>query len=202
MYYDGPPGMTLDLVGPSPDGVDLEWRHPFSEAAPYRRVASRKPSHAYAYGANNPVRYVDPSGLKEVCGFYVWLYTGLGWCVDESVWNAAMNAAGEVVTCWWNCEVKTHKTVCGKVLVGTEVISGVVGGIGARIPKAPGEIFIPGDIYKSLFRDLVKKFGTREAEMIMRAIERSKGVSAAKGTFVAAVLIEAGISINCSWHCS
>src|SRR4026208_285351 len=52
MYYDGPPGMMLDLVGPSANGVDLEWTHPYSDAHPYK------------YARTNPIKYSDPSGLK------------------------------------------------------------------------------------------------------------------------------------------
>lgn len=51
MRYNGPPGMMLDLVGPSPDGVDLEWGHPYTDAHPYK------------YGGNSPNRNIDPSGL-------------------------------------------------------------------------------------------------------------------------------------------
>ena len=39
----------------------------------------------HEYVGNSPLMRTDPTGLKQVCGFYVWLYTGLGWCVDESV---------------------------------------------------------------------------------------------------------------------
>jgi hypothetical protein len=50
MRYDGPAGMMLDLVGPSPNGADLEWMHP------------------YAYAHNNPLRYFDPTGLQAAQG--------------------------------------------------------------------------------------------------------------------------------------
>jgi hypothetical protein len=45
MRYDGPPGLMLDLVPASPDGIDLEWIHP------------------YTYANNNPLDATDPSGL-------------------------------------------------------------------------------------------------------------------------------------------
>jgi hypothetical protein len=51
MRYDGPPGLMLDLVPPSPDGVDLEWIHPYTDAQPY------------VYARNNPLNATDPSGL-------------------------------------------------------------------------------------------------------------------------------------------
>ncbi len=65
----------------------------------------------YRYCTDNPLNRTDPTGLKQVCGFYVWLYTGLGWCVDESVYNAAMDAAGRVVNCFMDCEIKVHKKI-------------------------------------------------------------------------------------------
>lgn len=51
MRYDGSPGMMLDLVPASPDGVDVEWLHPYTDAQPY------------VYAKNNPVVFTDLSGL-------------------------------------------------------------------------------------------------------------------------------------------
>ncbi len=53
MQYTGPPAMMLDLVGPSANGMDLEYIHPYSNA------------HPYQYGRSNPVRLIDPSGLFD-----------------------------------------------------------------------------------------------------------------------------------------
>ena len=64
MRYDGPPGMMLDLVGPSPNGVDLKWSHPYSDAQPYRNPSRYRSSNLYTYVDNSPIRYVDPSGLE------------------------------------------------------------------------------------------------------------------------------------------
>ncbi len=56
MRYTGPPGMMLDLVQPSPGGVNVEYMHPYTDANLYR------------YSSNNPTSRVDPSGLED---FYV-----------------------------------------------------------------------------------------------------------------------------------
>ena len=48
----------------------------------------------YRFVANGPMGKVDPSGLKKVCGFTVWVYTGLGWCVEENIYQAALEAGG------------------------------------------------------------------------------------------------------------
>ncbi|MEZ5948294.1 MAG: RHS repeat-associated core domain-containing protein [Planctomycetaceae bacterium] len=91
----------------------------------------------YAYANHNYLNKIDPRGLDvivfdgpgpaggipapkpkpgQVCGFYVWLYTGRA-CVDEDVYEDALDAAAEVLTCWWNCELKTHTKI-------TNVVSG------------------------------------------------------------------------------
>ncbi len=51
MRYTGPPGMMLDLVQPSPGGVNVEYIHPYTDA------------NLYTYAVNNPTSFVDPSGL-------------------------------------------------------------------------------------------------------------------------------------------
>ena len=51
MRYTGPPGMMLDLVQPSPDGVNVEYMHPYTDA------------NLYTYAANSPMRWIDPSGM-------------------------------------------------------------------------------------------------------------------------------------------
>ncbi len=73
--------------------------------------------HLYLYGSSDPVNLIDPGGLREVCGFYVWLYSGVGWCAEENVYEAAMQAAGNTLTktwtCYWDCVVNTNKSLLG-----------------------------------------------------------------------------------------
>jgi RHS repeat-associated protein len=161
----------------------------------------------YAYGGNDPVTNVDPNGMwywtnrrGEYCGPYVRLYTG-SWCVQPNVWNAAMNAAGQFVNCWWRCQIDTHSTVCGAVLIGTEVFTGTVSVLTSRIPKLPSEIFDPTDPYKGLFRDIARRLGDERAEQFFRQLSRARWTHFAKGTFVAATYVELGISIHCSIQC-
>jgi hypothetical protein len=69
MRYDGPSGMMLDLVGPSPNGVDLEWTHPYTSGRPYGHTSRPFSSHPYTYAENNPVNVTDPSGLFVGWGY-------------------------------------------------------------------------------------------------------------------------------------
>ena len=155
----------------------------------------------YRYVHDNPLTRTDPTGLAEVCGPRVWLYTGW-WCVEQNVWDAAMEAAGEVVNCWWKCEVETHKCVGGKLLTATEVISGVASLPGVSIPKLPNEIVNPFDVNKGLLRDLARRFGWRQAELMIRSLSRNRALMiGAKGTFVTTMIVEMGISMKCGYSC-
>lgn len=117
MRYDGPPGMMLDLVGPSPDGVSLEWGHPYADAQPYK------------YSGNNPSRHVDPSGLFFGCvglsGF-----TGL-----------LIGVSGSAMYCWDNCG-NSGVVVCGGAGLAQGLSVGVGGAIGQGcLPRCPAGQF-------------------------------------------------------------
>jgi RHS repeat-associated protein len=50
-------------------------------------------NNLYRYVLNQSIRLTDLYGLKK-CGPRVWVYTG-SWCVEDNVWDAAMDAAGQ-----------------------------------------------------------------------------------------------------------
>lgn len=214
MYADLGPGQMIDLDPPSPNGMDLLYSHEYVTAR--MRHLRRPPTLAernnlYSYVTNNPVNYVDPSGLRKVCGFYVWLYTGLGWCVEENVYNAAMNAAGpsvvESIKCWWNCEVDIHKSLAGEL--------GLVGAGGGHlifthleVPKPP-DLRLPGtgDI-STLQRILAQRMREHGHERIAKRLHRAatrvsnRPAATGAGSFARGVVIaECLFSIACSIKC-
>ncbi len=208
MYADLGPGQTIDLEPPSANGVDLLYSHEYVANRMRRRPPPLSPAertNLYAYVTNNPINRIDPSGLKQVCGFYVWVYTGLGWCVEENVYQAALDAAAEVVTCWWDCEVTTHECIAGRVLTVTETVTGVVAGLGARVPKVPGELLAnqgSQGVARSFRLASRQQLKALLRPYLGRAFARSGLVAGAKGAFVVTALVEAGISIRCGYHCS
>jgi RHS repeat-associated protein len=63
----------------------------------------------YRYVNNFPTILLDPDGLK-VCGVHVWVYTG-SYCVEDNVWNAAMEGAAMGLICGFECEITTHTNI-------------------------------------------------------------------------------------------
>lgn len=99
MRYDGPAGMMLDLVGPSPDGVDLEWKHVYTDARPY------------VYASNLPTRATDPTGLFLNYGNYCGLSrNGPGAPVDAI--DAACKKHDACLATAWDWANPVKQCVC------------------------------------------------------------------------------------------
>jgi hypothetical protein len=136
----------------------------------------------------------------------VWLYTG-SWCVDDNVWDAAMEAAGNVINCWWQCEVDIHQCVGGQVVVVTEIISGSWSVITSRIPKTAQEMewaLNPNDKYKGALRDILRRVGYTEGNF-SRHMTRGAGkivMVAGKRIFATTMFFESGVSVYCGYKCS
>lgn len=78
MFYDGPPGLMVDLMKPSPNGVDLLYSDEYVAAK-----MARWNTNPYTYANNNPLKYVDPSGLKCEIAVHCWTVRRSGSAVGQ-----------------------------------------------------------------------------------------------------------------------
>lgn len=211
MYADLGPGQTIELDKPSPIGSDLLYSHEY--VADRMRGRMRRPTtlaertNLYAYVTNNPTKYVDPSGLEKVCGFYVWLYTG-SWCVDDIHYQAAVNAAGNVVACWWDCEVSIHKCAgayladaagAGTVLSFThlEYTTGVSKPLAGASQLTTLQSRLALELSKRGYQGIAQQLLRRGAQQVSAQTIRSGIKSGAAGV----AIVEAAFSIYCGWKC-
>ena len=162
-------------------------------------------------------RMVDPTGLKQVCGFYVHLYTGAGnwwdpstWCVDESVWEAAINAAGRSIrhtwSCYSRCMVDLH--TCPECLI-KGAAAGQINITLSHLPVVkPRDLRSFGKIWTTMNRILqvrlhdlgCKKTASRIGNLQAR-VNRAP-LRTAPGRIVGGMVItEATFSITCSTVC-
>ena len=80
-------------------------------------------------------------GSRNPGNWWRWLYTGDANAPD-AVYQPALEAAGRVVTCWWDCEVQIHKSLAGQLGLTSGAVAG--GGVlwtftNLRVPK-PADI--------------------------------------------------------------
>lgn len=96
----------------------------------------------------------------KVCGYDIWLLTG-NWCSDPSVVLDAIDAHEKYVNCWFQCEADVHRTICGKIITTTEVVTGSFSVLAARVPKEwagmTAEQISKSDPYTSLARAIGKR---------------------------------------------
>jgi len=162
------------------------------------------------YTGNMPAEKTDSSGLREVCGPYVWLYAG-SWCKPAHIYYTAIDAAAEVVNCWWQCEVNIHRCAAG--------LAADLGGAGTTLTFTHLPISKPGvysrlpgsSAHTSLQRLLSVKL--REAgygnasirQLLQRGAVEVKQLpirSGIKSGVAGIALVELGFSIYCGLQCS
>jgi len=169
----------------------------------------------YRYCGNEPLNRVDPNGTwywvngaGEYCGPYVKLYTGW-WCVKPNVWEAAMDAAGGVVNCWWDCEVTIHKSVCAYAAdaagaattltfthleYATGVSKPLAGASQLTTLQSRLALLLAQNGYKGAAQQLLRS----SAQAVSRAPIGTGITSGIAGVSI----VEAGFSIYCGYKCS
>ena len=187
----------------------------------------------YAYANHNYLNKIDPRGLDvivfdgpgpaggipapkpkpgQVCGFYVWLYTGRA-CVDEDVYEDALDAAAEVLTCWWNCELKTHTKITN-VVSGT-VVSTASWSVLERLrfsQKTAKELVVYGGRSDKTATSILSRFAqwlknnqwNRSGKVFryhMRYIKTDPIKSVGRTCAIGVIITETVIGISCAYSC-
>lgn len=161
----------------------------------------------YQYVGSSPTGYLDPSGLYRVCGPRVWLYTSY-WCTDHTIWEAAVEAAGGAILCWWDCEVSVH---CNAAAYAADAA-----GAAATFTFTHGQFSKPPDLIRPGASDLTTLQSRLSYELRSRGYNnlskplrlgaravKARPVAAGAGSLIAgAAMAEAGISVYCGWKCS
>ena len=185
---------------------------PFSPSANSREDRER----LYLYLAANPLATFDPMGLKKTCGPRVWLYTSY-WCIDEEIYERALDAAAGFVLCWWDCEKRVHKGAAA--YVADAVGAGIgVGYTHGKFFKKPRQIRMPGSSDKTTLQSrnslsCKAKGHKRLHRLLRRSAREAKGgkvgrlrkfriaKSAVKSGVAGVAIVEAGVSWYCSLKC-
>lgn len=168
----------------------------------------------YRFVANGPTEKMDPNGLAwsdcmpgirerngMVCGYSILILTG-ACCALPEVVLAATNAYTTFVDCWWTCEKEIHAAGCG-VLPAVGASAGALGSPAVRLLKPEGAPRLGKD-FTTVARSVGRAVGgeSSRAASIGKLAGRSRIAVAAKITFVAFVVVEAGVSWHCSARCS
>ena len=163
-------------------------------------------SNLYQYVSSNSVSNIDFMGLKKVCGPNVWIWTGY-WCVDEDVWDQAMDEAAMAIldqtVCWWSCVVKGNK--CCSTAIGSALS---ITYTHLPFPKTRGQV-PKGSGYATLMSQasyFLKKHGCKAIGQKFRTAARTiKGAKLGSGVAViakGAIAGEAILSVYCSYTCA
>lgn len=153
MFYQGPPGLMVDLAQPSPNGVDVLYSHEY--------VAERMQTHPYIYARNNPLKHTDPSGLAVPVAACVLAGFGLAELIAGLICDSLYEKAvgNGKITPDPGLSKKHCYVSCCLNKANLWVAPHTVGGIGV-IWEVKGGFFTPSDMANDLLADFYGIFGS------------------------------------------